>query len=77
MANTSAPHKIKARSRINNALRDGRIEKPETCQGCGAKTDIQAHHPNHQEATKVRWLCRSCHERAHGRGIRKRLSRRS
>ena len=72
MANTSKPFKIRARSVINNGLRDGKIEKPSRCQACGqAKDDIAAHHPQHHQATRVRWLCRSCHERAHGRGLKR------
>lgn len=72
MANDSKPFKIRARSSINNALRDGKLDKPERCQGCQqAKDDIAAHHPDHHQATRVRWLCRSCHERAHGRGLKR------
>lgn len=72
MANTSAPHKIRARSVINNGLRDGKVEKPSACQSCHKETgDIAAHHPNHNAAARVRWLCRMCHERAHGRGLKR------
>lgn len=72
MANSSAPFKKRARSRINNALRDGEIEKPSTCASCHKeKPDLAFHHPNHHQATSGRWLCRSCHERAHGRGLKR------
>ena len=36
--------KIKARNFINNAIRDGKIIKPEVCSNCGCHGDIQAHH---------------------------------
>lgn len=50
-----------------NAIRDGRLVRPEGCWGCGVRCKPEAHHsfydPEHFDA--VTWLCRSCHVKAH------------
>lgn len=72
---TSTPQSIKARSVINNGLRDGKLKKPAACQGCGKETsDIEAHHPKGDKHPDVIvWLCTTCHGGAH-EGREKRLS---
>ena len=72
---TSTPQSIKARSVINNGLRDGKIKKPNCCDGCGKETsDIEAHHPKGDKHPDVIvWLCTTCHGSAH-EGREKRLS---
>jgi len=64
---TSTKTSISARAKINNALRDGKIEKPAACQGCGEKTsEIQAHHyKGDKNPEAIRWLCLKCHGAAH------------
>lgn len=64
---TSTPQSIKARSVINNGLRDGKIQKPDTCDGCGKKTGgLEAHHPRGDKHPDVIvWLCLDCHGAAH------------
>jgi len=61
----STPTRVKARDWINNALRDGRIDKPPHCQGRDCKeTDIKAHHYDYRSKDKVKWYCSDCHEKA-------------
>jgi len=55
------PIKIKAQNSINNAIRDGRMEKPTTCEECPSTGKIQAHHDDYALPLVVRWLCRTCH----------------
>lgn len=52
------PEKYKARTAVNNALRDGRLKK-EPCR-CG-EVKVQAHHDDYSKPLDVRWVCRRCH----------------
>jgi len=55
--------KIKARQKLNNAIRDGWVER-EPCENCGEpKTD--GHHEDYSKPYDVRWLCRPCHKAEH------------
>ena len=78
MADVNTPEerrKKKARSVINNALRDGKIKKPTRCAKCGKKTTrLTAHHDKGYSKSghsHITWLCYSCHkietDKAHGR----------
>ena len=58
-------HKRAAHIIAGNAIRDGRLA-PQPCEQCGEpKTD--AHHDDYGQPLNVRWLCRKCHAREHGR----------
>lgn len=61
------PEAVKQRARTAVAmalLRGDLVRKP--CEQCGdPKTD--AHHDNYSWHMVVRWLCRSCHQKHHGR----------
>ena len=56
------PKKRAARNAVSNALRDGRLEKPERCERCGS-TDhqIEGHHADYDRLLDVEWLCTPCH----------------
>jgi len=51
---------------LNNAVKDGRVFKPDTCQKCGS-TDcrIEGHHHDYTKPLVVDWVCRSCHVEIH------------
>ena len=64
------PHKRKASQTVNNALRDGRLEKPNCCEHCGtSEKKIQGHHWSYLEENwlDVIWLCTTCHGLEHRR----------
>lgn len=51
----------RARYAVNNAVRRGKLEKPNACQWCGAKGRIHAHHEDYGKPLEVIWLCPRCH----------------
>lgn len=61
----SLPERIKAITKrtavLNNALRDGRINKPSVCSDCGKQGKLHAHHEDYSKPLIVNWLCVSCH----------------
>jgi hypothetical protein len=52
-----------ARNAINNALRDGRIEKM-PCLICGDEK-VEGHHPDYSRPLDVVWLCNKHHRETH------------
>lgn len=57
------PKRYKARNAVNNAIRDGRLER-QPCEVCGKKA--QAHHDDYSQPFQIRWLCFKHHrELAH------------
>ncbi|MBY4947042.1 hypothetical protein K6V92_10470 [Cupriavidus respiraculi] len=56
------PDRDKARNAVNNAVRDGRLEK-QPCLICGASAE--AHHADYSRPLDVVWLCNRHHREAH------------
>ena len=63
------PVKYKAHCAVNNAIRDGLLEKPICCSVCPETVGIQGHHWSYEEKhwLDVVWLCPSCHAKEHKR----------
>jgi len=59
------PGKHKARAKISNSIRDGKLLK-EPCCVCG-DTKVEAHHTDYRSPLKVVWLCRRHHLEAEGK----------
>lgn len=60
------PWKEQARRATRRAVEKGLLEKT-PCASCG-EPDVQAHHEVYNKTgTKVRWLCRECHDVEHRR----------
>ena len=57
------PERYKANNAINNAVRDGRLERPDSCQECGVECKPEGHHTSYNKDMylNVQWLCKSCH----------------
>ena len=50
---------------VNNALRDGHLQKPEAYESCGSANNIEGHHDDYTKPLVVRWLCECCHKEWH------------
>ena len=57
------PEKYAARTLLGNAVRDGRIEKPEQCSLCPSTDRIQGHHEDYCKPLEVIWACEKCHRK--------------
>ena len=68
------PEKNKARYALTNAVRDGRIDKPEKCSKCGTGGRVEGHHHDYSKPLDVRWLCFKHHREYHGQQVTERHS---
>lgn len=59
------PEKNAAQRAVRNAVRDGRLAKPDTCQRCGAGGLIHGHHNDYSRPLVVEWYCPKCHKEVH------------
>jgi hypothetical protein len=61
------PERYVAVSRVNNAIRDGKLERPNNCEHCGKECKPHAHHSSYAQDMQllVTWLCNSCHKEVH------------
>ena len=59
------PVRAKATRATSNAIRDGRLIRPESCSACKKSCKPEAHHDDYSNPLSVRWLCRSCHCKHH------------
>lgn len=58
-----SPDKYKARNALNNAIRDGRIQRG-GCQVCGV-CQVEGHHHDYSKPLDVEWLCKKHHTEIH------------
>lgn len=54
-----------ARNAVYEAVKSGKLKKPNTCEECNKKCDPDGHHDDYEKRLDVRWLCRSCHAHHH------------
>jgi DNA-binding XRE family transcriptional regulator len=57
--------KSRAQLAAHTAYRQGKLNPPTRCQGCGKRRrkPLQKHHPDYAKPLEVQWLCRLCHPR--------------
>ncbi len=58
------PDRAKARQKITDAIRSGKIEK-KPCEICGYEP-AEAHHSDYSKPFDVNWLCKKHHREIHG-----------
>lgn len=55
-----------AQTAVGNAVRDGRLIKPDACSRCSrAGIRLEGHHDDYSKPIEVVWLCVRCHRRHH------------
>jgi hypothetical protein len=60
------PLKRMASTMVCNAVKAGRMEKPDHCSKCGSKPSrLHGHHDDYALPLIVRWLCPGCHSQWH------------
>lgn len=59
------PNRRRANNAVSNAVRDGRLTKPQACWHCGSTRGVVAHHPDYSRPLAVSWMCQACHKRTH------------
>ena len=59
------PDRYRAQTAVNNAVRDGRIIKPNICEICNCICKPLAHHDDYSKPLKVLWVCPKCHRDIH------------
>ena len=66
---SSNPLQYKAHCAVNNAVRDGRLNRPEKCEVCGCECTPHGHHWSYEPENRldVEWLCIHCHVSAHAK----------
>ncbi len=67
--------KGRARRKLRDSVKRGRVEKPVACERCGQaarpgslderRVVLQAHHPDYSRPLDVLWLCPACHSDEH------------
>lgn len=63
------PDRRTAHVLLGNALKAGRVAKPDTCEQCGRSprkaSHLHGHHDDYTKPLDVRWLCVTCHRALH------------
>lgn len=60
------PVKLKARNALQQAVRSGKIVRPDACSSCGVTgSAIHGHHEDYEFPLEVIWLCFKCHNAVH------------
>lgn len=55
------PDRARAHTAAGNAVRAGKLQKPDRCEGCGLERKLQKHHHDYSKPLLVVWLCKPCH----------------
>ena len=63
--NLKDPLKVSARTQLNNAVKCKSIIKPNKCEKCLERHQLNAHHCDYSKPLEVVWLCTKCHALEH------------
>ena len=59
------PEKVRAHREVERAVATGELHRPAHCAFCGTSGRLHGHHEDYSRPLVVRWLCPSCHRKAH------------
>jgi hypothetical protein len=60
------PTKRATHNLVNNAVKSGKLIKPENCEQCACFSQrLHGHHDDYSKPLDVRWLCALCHNAWH------------
>jgi hypothetical protein len=59
--------KTRAHKLLDEAVKNGDLERPDTCERCGLKSSraLHGHHRDYSRPLEVLWLCAKCHGAEH------------
>jgi len=61
------PEKKRAQKKVANAIKYGRLVRPNICEHCDTHVFTEASHTDYDKPLDVEWLCKPCHTRKDGR----------
>jgi hypothetical protein len=61
------PEKYKATRAVNNAIAQGKMNRPSKCSKCLIECKPEGHHTDYSKPLEVIWLCLKCHNQEHGK----------
>ena len=56
-----------AHDKVHQAVKSGKLKKPNSCEKCGTKCVPNGHHPDYDKPLEVKWLCKECHLKEHSK----------
>jgi len=59
------PAAYRARNAVSNAVRDGKLVRPDRCSHCSKVCRPHGHHHDYSLPLSVTWLCAACHRQLH------------
>ena len=59
------PEKRKAQIIVMNAIKSGKLIRPDSCIICEKKCIPEGHHPDYSKPLEVIWVCKQCHTDYH------------
>ena len=59
------PEAIKAKTKVQYAIKAGKLVRPLQCTFCKRETRLSGHHEDYNKPLEVIWLCSSCHKNKH------------
>ena len=68
------PERIKAYTKLQYALKKGKIKRKNYCEKCKIKIKTHGHHEDYLMPYDVIWLCNSCHKLRHNNYVKKVVS---
>jgi hypothetical protein len=54
-------HKVRAHYAISDAIRRGKMIRPNQCEQCKIECKPDGHHEDYNKPLEVKWLCKICH----------------